>query len=189
MKIERNTISDYIISKDTVLNDYQNMEIFFKAKIEELYNKNNSCCYLYPSKIINQNKYKLSSLANLKNKTGVYIFLNQNSIPVYIGIGGQKIGGGQDLKARISQELRAYVTNKQTTHYSKDSGATLSKNIQEIDSLLNNSIVTPDNSIEKMKVFTVIVIIVGDLNNKYDVLRSRALETICIALFHPQYNK
>ncbi len=178
------------ISKNDILNKYKKFDKYFRDCLDALYGEKNNItinCYL-PCNIINKQKYKLEILKLLEDKTGVYIFIDNENIPVYIGIGGQK-QNKQDLKTRVSQELRAYVTKGKTTSYSKDTGATLSKNIQEIESILQNQKITPDNSIELIKSFSLLTITVGEVTIKSDVLKSRALETILIALFHPKYNK
>jgi len=150
-------------------------------------NENKINCFS-PSALINRSRYKLAILNPLKDKTGIYIFLDSEFVPVYIGIGGQKTNG-QNLKIRLGQELRAHVKKGQSTEYSKDSGATLSKNIQEIDKLLTQEDISADTSIETIKGFKIITLAVGDIDCEKDVLNARALETVLISLFHPKYNK
>jgi hypothetical protein len=184
---------NYSIAKDSILAKYKNIDVFFRDCINALYGEGNTNievnCFLSSNIVVKNSKYKLSILNSLKTKTGVYIFLDNESIPVYIGIGGQKVNAKQDLKVRISQELRAYCQNNVTTNYSKDSGATLSKNIQNIDTLLTNNQVSPDDSVETIKSFSLITIAVGAITDENSVNNSQALETILIALFHPKYNK
>jgi hypothetical protein len=179
------------ISKDNILKKYFQMDDFFKSCINALYGdseKPEIKRYL-PKNIINDvgKDNDLSCLNELSTKTGVYLFL-EDQIPVYIGIGGEK-AEGQDLKTRINQELRAYAKKGVKTKYSKDSGATLSKKIQKIDLLLLNKKISPDVSVEKIKTFKLLVICCGDVSKEKDVLKSRDLETVLIALFHPKYNK
>lgn len=181
------------ISKDEIFAKHSQMNQYFMDCIKALYGESvqgvDIKCF-QPSNIIKDsgnNNYSI--LKGLEKRTGCYVFLNNLQIPVYIGIGGKKVNATQNLKDRLSQELRSYCKENATTSYSKDSGATLSKNIQEIDSKIESKNVTPDESIEMIKSFMIIVIVVGDINKDSDVLKSRALETILIALFHPKYNK
>lgn len=179
-------ITDRIIPKKSILDKYSKMDAFYKSCIDDLYGNSKELeikCYL-PKNIINDagKNNNLSCFNELETKTGVYLFL-ENQTPVYIGIGGEKVAG-QDLKTRIGQELRAYAKKEVETKYSKDSGATLSKNIQEID--LN---ISPDDSVEKIKTFKLLAICCGNVSEKEDVLKARALETVLIALFRPKYNK
>ena len=183
------------ISKEQIQTNYQQMDIFFKNGISALYGDNveenfEVNCFL-PCNIIKEsgkNSYKCFN--TLKNKSGVYLFLNNNTEPVYIGIGGEKLNG-QDLERRLIQEVNVYVKKDSNfkTKYAKNSGATLSKNIQDIDSILENNEVTPDNSIERIKLFSILTLSVGKINDKNSVLKSRSFETILIALFKPKYNK
>lgn len=182
------------ISKNEILAKHSQMNQYFMDCIKALYGE---CvqgvdikCFL-PCNIIKaskQNNY--SVLEDLKKKSGCYIFLNKEQIPVYIGIGG-KVLNKQDLYKRITQELSSYVKkgSNQKTEYAKNSGATLSKNIQEIDALLTNNQVSPDDSVETIKTFGLITINVGSITVKNSVNNSQALESILIALFHPKYNK
>jgi len=188
--MEKYLIGEISITKDKIIGEYKNMDSFYINCIEGLYGKYNKNINFYNlSKIIKQNADNdLTDLKKLNSKTGVYLFVNKTNEPVYIGIGGEKVNS-QDLKTRIGQEFRAYTKKGEVSKYSKDSGATLSKNIREIDNLLENKKNSPDNSIEKIKSFSLITITVGEVKTKKDVLKSRALETILIALFHPKYNK
>jgi len=185
--------NNYSISKESILSKYKKMDKFLKDSIHALYGEDNEIkinCFL-PCNIIGRsgsNSY--SCFISLKKKTGIYLFLNNDDAPVYIGIGGEKVNG-QDLKTRLQQEINVYVQKNSSlsTIYAKNTGATLSKNIQEIDTVLENKKVLPDNSIEKIKTFSILTVIAGDINNKEDVIRARALEMVLIALFHPKYNK
>ena len=176
---------DISISKESILSKYKSINSFFKKCLEALYGKNNSIsinCFLPCNMIKEGTNNDLKVLMPLKDRTGIYIFLDSNSIPVYIGIGGQKINANQGLKARIGQELRAFKNEG-------DTGTTLSKNIQEIDSLLENKKITADESILRIKSFSLLSIDVGDIAIEVDVFKSKSLETILIALYHPKYNK
>jgi hypothetical protein len=185
----------FSISKKALLEKYNLINRYFLDCIMALYGENIQSvdlkCFL-PCTIIKsagQNKYSI--LGEAKKKTGCYIFLNQEQIPVYIGIGGKVANSKQSLYDRIIQELSVYVEkgSNQSTMFTKDSGATLSKNIQEIDSLLTNTQITPDNSVETIKSFSLITIIIGEITCNEAVEKAQALEIILIALFHPKYNK
>jgi hypothetical protein len=189
--MSREINENYPVVKEDILGKYQNMDLFFQECIEALYGKENEIninCFLPRNIIKNKGNNDLSSLGSLEGKTGIYIFLDSESIPVYIGIGGQKVNG-QDLKIRLAQELRAYVTKNEKTKYARDTGATLSKNIQVIDKLLMGNNILPDNSIETIKKFNIIALIVGEINEEENVLKARALETVLISLYGPKYNK
>jgi len=70
----------------------------------------------------------LKPLDEFKDKTGVYIFLDKDKNPVYIGVAGEK-KAKQHLRKRLEQ------------HFNCNSG--LSKNIIEIENLLNNININP----------------------------------------------
>ncbi len=184
----------YFIKKDDILKKYNSINNFYMDCLLTLYGEPKKNITLYPYSPFNIIKPKgdnnYSCLDALEGKTGVYIFIDNKRFPVYIGIGGKKLDG-QNLKTRVSQELNVYVEkgSTQTTIYAKNSGATLSKNIQEIDSLLLNTSILPDNSMKTIKSLYLLVIPVGSISNQTDVTTSKCLETILIALFHPKYNK
>ncbi|PIE80805.1 MAG: hypothetical protein CSA15_01485 [Candidatus Delongbacteria bacterium] len=212
-----------LISKDDILSQYSSMNKYFIKCIRALYGESIDDVKLdkfNPSKIINDNgNNNLSSLDILKDRTGVYIFVNNEKVPVYIGVGGKKVEG-QDLKTRIGQELREYRASEEDTGTTSskeiknielqpnneeidfdestekvksvkkgDTGATLSKNIQDIECLLMNKEITPNESIKKIKSFNLITISIGSIVDKEDVKKARVLETILISLFNPKYNK
>jgi len=178
------------ISKDEILEKYSQMNQYFIDCIRALYGE---CvqgvdikCFL-PCNIINKNGENfLSILDCLKGKAGVYIFMNNDSVPVYIGKGGTSSSinkKAKDLKFRIGQELGS--GNKHNT---------LSNNIITIDSMLSNNTITESESIEHIKCFSLIVISSGDRINDGSLVqdsidRANNLETILISLFHPKYNK
>ena len=184
------------ISKEKILEEYTNIDDFIKEAIEIVYCEKEIDItkheiiktiekYEFGLKIIQEmiEKRKYDALDDLKGKTGVYIFL-KDGIPQYIGIGGEKHDGKDEnrLYTRLTQELRKYDPS------SSDTGATLSKNIQEIETALGN-ITYGVESIEIIKTFDLIVLLVGDITKKEDVEKARVLETVLIALFHPKYNK
>ena len=176
------------ISKKEILKKYCKMDEFFLNTIENLYLNNakkydlNKTIRRKSKKKKTRNNYK--SFKSLQGTVGCYIFIKETT-PVYVGVGGIK--KKQDLAARIAQECRAYVKKGSTCKYSQDSGATLSQNIQEIEGL------SADESMEKIKTFNLIPIIVKNLSDKESAKnlanRTQALEALLIALFDPKYNK
>lgn len=128
---------------------------------------------------------KLNSDSDMRNKTGVYLMLDKG-VPVYIGIGGRKVnkdGKGEGrLLTRIKQEMRDFKFGG-----GSDSGATLSKNIQTIETLLGNK--TDDILAKKIiRNLDLIVFVVGSDNLSQNIKRSINLEIVLISLFHPKYN-
>ena len=166
------------ISKEEILEKY--MDDYYKNIIKALYGEKLDIYDL--DFTINEYKagFTIDDLNNEKGKVGCYIFI-EKEVPVYIGVGG--IGTKKDLRNRVRQELKSS---------DKDTGATLSRNIQKIDALLEHKKkeeVTPENSVNKINTFDLVTITVGKLNDSYSVEKAKALETILIALFHPKYNK
>ena len=181
--------NNYSISKESILAKYTNINSFFKSCINAFYGDYNTGievnCFLPCNIIVNGANNKLSILNILKGKSGVYIFLDSDRIPVYIGKGGtSKKLTGTDLKSRVGQELRAGSI-----------GNTLSKNIIDIESELQNKNISKEFSIDNLiKNFSLLTITVCDrvANNEIDevnILKAEALEMVFIALFHPKYNK
>lgn len=174
-----------------ILEKYQDMNKYFRDIIEAIwgdYDSNNSKLIIkrYDS------SHGIDISEDEVGKTGCYIFLC-DGIPVYIGVGGHKIYKKKkkkqnqnckkknwDLQCRVKQELKKYTNN---------TGATLSKNIKEIDTLLEGKEISADDSVEKIKKFQLITIVVGKRNKKEARENAKKLETILIALFHPKYNK
>ncbi len=183
-------ISDNIIlSKDSILNRYQNLDVYFRDCLEALYGKDNGVdikCFLPCNIINNTGKNSALALNSLIGKAGIYIFLDQDLVPVYIGKGGTSSStadDAKDLKFRINQQLGG--GNRHNT---------LSNNIIEIESLLSNNTITEDESIEYIKSFSLLVISSGDRRKNGSLFQdsidnANTLETILIALFHPKYNK
>lgn len=126
--------------------------------------------------IKNFKKYDLSQLTDLEGKTGVYIFSIGDEV-VYVGRGGVQ---ARDLKYRISQELKANCKASESK-YSVDTGATLSKNIQKIDTK------TPDESVEIIQTMTLKVCFSekSDDNKNYAI----RLEHLLIGIYNPKYNR
>ncbi len=181
---------NYSISKDSILTKYSNIDDYFKNCINALCGEKNTGIkinYFLPCNIIlNGGSNNLSALDALKDKAGVYIFLDSDKIPVYIGKGGTSNElTGKDLKFRVGQEL-----GKGNPHN------TISNNIIDIESKLQNKKITSRVSIDKfIKNFSILTITVCDrvINNneidKVNILNTEALEIVLIALFHPKYNK
>lgn len=164
------------ISKEEILEKYCEMDDYYKNIIKALYGEKLDRYDL--DFTINEYKagFTIDDLNNEKGKVGCYIFI-EDMVPVYIGVGG--IGTKKDLKNRVRQELKSSE---------KDTGATLSRNIQKIDALLEDEEVTPENSVDKINTFDLVTITVGELNSNF-VENAKKLEAILIALFHPKYNK
>jgi len=122
----------------------------------------------------------LKPLDEFKDKTGVYIFLDKDKNPSYIGVAGEK-NAKQHLRKRLEQ------------HFNCNSG--LSKNIIEIENLLNNIKIKPTNNRRILKdlileyVPNFLVIEVGTLEDETAVKRSLNLEKCLIAIFNSKYNK
>lgn len=190
---------EIIISKNKIFNKYSKLDIFFKNCIEVLYGDDNkriekgtyNASEIVTELLNNRNEKGSGSFkfldSLLKDKTGVYIFLD-NKTPVYIGVGGTK--KGNDLKIRVKNECKIYGETKE------ESG-TLSKNIKDIETELGNGneVDSFDKIREKIKSYQIITISVGEMlkpNGKRNIVnihKAEALEKILIALFHPKYNK
>jgi len=162
------------ISKEEILEKYCEMDDYYKNIIKALYGEKLDRYDL--DFTINEYKagFTIDDLNNEKGKVGCYIFI-EDMVPVYIGVGGTEKRG---LKDRIAQERRKFEKEGKG-----DKGATLSQNIQEIDGL------SAEESVEKIKKFQLIAIIVGERDKRCDRYKAQALEAILIALFHPKYNK
>lgn len=164
--------NSYEISQDNILNAYTNLDQFFREIIKLLYQQESSDRI---EKFIAKD-YK-SVRNKFTNKTGVYIFLNEEMIPVYIGEGG--IEKKDDLKERL---------NHQIVRAPKDKAKTLLKNIKDIEELLQNRPIENDEALKMINEFYVLVVITGDMGTEA-VKQTNALETILIALYGPKYNK
>jgi hypothetical protein len=169
------------ISKKEILEKYQDMDKYFRDVIERLY-AGEYASFDLKNIIKESGNNDCSALNFLTGKTGCYMFLCDGGIPVYIGIGGEEVGG-RDLYERVRQQCGK----------GSDSGVTLSQNIQDIDKLFvkkeKKKEITLEYSTNKKKTFYLIPIVVGDVTEEEDVGKAKALETILIALFHPKYNK
>ncbi len=117
-----------------------------------------------------------------KEKTGVYIFLDNDNIPVYVGVAG-KVGGDHDIKQRLQKQFNCDNTN-----------ATLSINIEEIESILQSIQINCPKKKDKKELILkyaskLLVIEVGDISSADEVQKAQSLEILLIALFNAKYNK
>jgi hypothetical protein len=176
------------ISYDTIIDNYNKLNCLFlnviKALYRKAYDESLFCVQSFESKnIINIDAYNtLRELDLYKNKTGIYIFLDENIVPVYIGEAGKQ-GGKHSLKDRLGVQFKCDPSN-----------ATLAKNISTIETLLQNTKVAKNDLQKEMKQLilkyapTFIVISLGDITED-NVKNARAIEQVLIALFNSKYNK
>lgn len=186
-----------LISKDEILTKYINLNEKVKFIIEKLYDDsidehelklfNITIKKIRLSDMIKlniQNSYK--NLEFVKKKTGVYLFLDKDENPVYIGFGGR--GKKEDLKERIKK------------HFSgNESVSKLITNIKEIENYLNNTNLEDTEFKNILLDYTPFLIVIdcGDMyknkismeKNEDNVKFAQALEVILIALFNSKYNK
>ena len=179
------TIENRIMKQD-VIDKIESVCERSKSIINSLYSKYNDllvceCCCIRD--IIENNKAKntrkrFPMLQGVSKATGVYLFINSERVPVYIGVGG--VGKSDDLAVRVRNECKLYPN--------EDSGATLSKNIKENSRLLCNEL--SDEQIKSMICsFKVVVINVGEMNEPESQKFANYLESLLILLFKPLYNK
>ena len=186
-----------VISESEILNKYSNLNEKVKFIIEKLYDDsidehelklfNITIKKIRLSDMIKlniQNSYK--NLEFVQKKTGVYLFLDKDENPVYIGFGGR--GEKQDLKERIKK------------HFSgNESVSKLIRNIKEIENYLNNTNLEDTEFKNILLDYTPFLIVIdcGDMyknkismeKNEDNVKFAQALEVILIALFNSKYNK
>ena len=179
------TIENRIMKQD-VLDKIESVCERSKSIINSLYSNQNDllvikCCCI--REIIENNKAnntrnRFTMLQEVSNATGVYLFINSEHVPVYIGVGG--VGKSDDLADRVRNECKL--------HPNEDSGATLSKNIKENSRLLCNEL--SDEQIKSMICsFEVVVIKVGEMNEPENQKFANYLESLLILLFKPLHNK
>jgi len=176
-----------IISKEQILEKYLNLDDYFKSVIATLYGEETTLtvkmkCFECKNIVNKEGDNDIKILEEYQNKTGVYIFLDNDNIPVYIGLAG-KVGGSHDIKQRLQKQFNCNGTN-----------STLYKNIEEIENILQNSSVPSESMADKKELILefapkLLVIEVGELNINGDVLRAQSLETLLISLFNSKYNK
>lgn len=181
-----------IIRLQTILTEYDALSEYFKSAIKAIFNGESDLFEVIDVKantlITDDNRNNLARLSACKEKTGIYVFLNREDQPLYVGKGGtsrNNDGNAKDLSYRISQELRGYNGNSQNT---------LSKNIMDVDSILYDKQITMEDSINKIKNMKIRILVTGSrLENgtvNIDMIKKvEALETILIALLPAIYNK
>jgi len=171
------------MAKELITDKFDLLNNLFKDvinAIEEDKFSNGTLLCAQPNKIISatsQNNY--DTIISTKETVGIYLFLNSDGLPTYIGKGGtSRSSNGKDLYFRLQQELGS--GNKHNT---------LSNNIKEISN------VSEEQSLELIKSFTLKILILGNRTNSSEninkeiILKSEAIETLLIALFDPVYNK
>lgn len=158
---------------------YKEMKSFYKDCLALLWGKGNKCKKMDISKktffvknIVDDSK----TTKDLRKKTGVYIFLDEKNNTKYIGVGGTT--EGKSLKSRVNQELKKYGTSGPGF----DTGATLSKNIQNIEEI------DAEEAKKIIDEYMIVVLIVGSNKNNYERRQSQSLERLLIALYNPTYN-
>lgn len=177
-----------IISKESILKSYPNLEEYYANVIKKLYGdliQNSNFETYNTSRIIRDKKNDLRSLKNLKDKVGVYIFTNEDCEPVYIGRAGKGRKSEHSLKDRLQKQLNADLSN-----------STLAKNIKEIEGLLqNDKSILGTNDKKKLKELIkkyapkIFVIPVGKLGENKARELAQNLEKILIAVLRPKYNR
>lgn len=178
-----------IISKDEILTKYRNLDKKVKNIIQKLYtidkydkeyqveNFDMRIKKVKIENIINENgknSYK-KYLDFIKEKTGVYVFLDKNNKPLYIGFGGQ-IDKEQSLYERIS--------SKQLS-----SNDTLIKNINEKENCGSDTSKSCERKKLLLKYTSSLIIIDCGIQIEENVRFAQSLEVILIALFNSKYNK
>ncbi len=118
---------------------------------------------------------KYSKLNEYKDCTGIYIFLNADCIPVYVGVGGEK-NGKQDLMKRLTQHFPA------SSH--------LAKNIKETEKVLgiDTSDKTPKEIMLKYAP-ELLIVNIGALSDEDSCRKSNNLEKALISLWNCRYNR
>jgi hypothetical protein len=179
-----------IISKNEILTKYRNLDkkvkniiqiLYTIAEYDKEYQVENFDIRIKKVKIeniINENSNNfLQELYFVNLRTGVYIFLDEYNIPIYIGFGGR--GESNSLKTRISDQLRGNETS-----------TTLVKNIRELEKYLNPNI-SLSNDVKKLLLKYTSSLIVIDCGTQIEknVRFAQSLEVILIALFNSKYNK
>jgi hypothetical protein len=180
-----------IISKETILEKYQNLQPFYVSVISVLYGNGDQdsdfrICEFKTSDIVKEGRNNLRELKVFEGKTGVYIFTDEQHEPVYIGLAGERESSDHSLKERLQKQLNADLSN-----------STLAKNIGEIEGLLKNDPnmqnTRDKNGLKKLiNEYSpkLIVISTGDLNNNEEAReKAQILEKMLIALLRPKYNR
>lgn len=121
-----------------------------------------------------QNKvYKF--LDKIKDKKGIYCFVDSEGNPVYIGQGGSK---KDDIKRRVIVEHKIYP---------EDTGATLTENIRKIEKLFGKNM-NYEDARRLLFDYKVIVIAKNKNDSELTIESLNRIEQILIHLFRPNYN-
>ena len=207
-----------VISEIEILNKYSNLNEKVKFIIEKLYEIDK---YQEEYKVTNEIKIKTilvdkellekskSFSKDYRDKTGVYIFLNNNNIPVYIGFSGK--GKKQDLKKRIENQLSAkdnnysnIVTNiikiekeldyiNLKNHFNNIEDIIVTLKLRE-DYHKKRTEIRPEIDFKELQrillkyTSSLIIVCIGSKENEENVKFAQALEVILIALFNSKYN-
>ena len=176
--------SNIIISYEEIISKYNKLGSFYVSILKGIYGKeaNFSIVPFKTKKFISLNSYNnLSGLDYYKNKIGVYIFLDKNQVPVYIGVAGEE-NSTHSLKDRLQKQLNCNKSN-----------STISKNIAVIETILQNR--EMNNELNALKNLLLeyapnfLVIEVGSIGDNEAAKKALELEVFLIALFNSKYNK
>jgi len=122
----------------------------------------------------------LEKLNPFKKDIGVYIFLDEDNFPVYIGVAAEK-ESKHSLRDRLQKQFNCNLSN-----------STISKNISTIEKIYGNSI--DDETLEKKKLLLLkyapklLVIPIGELNEPENISKALELEKLLISLYNSKYN-
>jgi len=178
------------ISKKSILDAHPSLPKVYKNIINILYTEilqNQDQVKVFEvDKLIKKNgRNDLSPLNEVKDKVGVYIFINKNCEPVYVGLAGESSNSKHSLKGRLQKQLNADLSN-----------STLAKNIRDIEGLLqNNQEILKIRDRKRLKELIckytayIIAIITGELQDDNAIEDAKSLEKVLIALLRPKYNK
>lgn len=208
-----------IISKDTILGRYNNLDTKTRCIIEKLYEISEFDKEYkledfdikikkikIDQKIKNINK-NYNELDFAKKRVGVYIFLNEENIPVYIGFGGR--GNSNDLRDRILNQFSARDNGysnlvEKIIKVEKKVYINLKNKISDIDDLIKkleerkkaikeNQEIIPEIDFSRLQdvllSYTSSLIIINCGGKEEENIKfAQALEMILIALFNSKYN-
>jgi len=173
------------ISKNEIFNKYNNLNTYTKNVINAIYGEevcavDLKCFYSKDIIKINGNN-NIKILNKYKGKTGIYIFLDNDNIPVYIGVAG-KIDSNHSIQDRLQKQFNCHSSN-----------STLSLNIFDTEKSYGNILTNSSKDDKKQLILNytpkLLIINAGDLSCDNDVYTSLALEQVLISLFNSKYNK
>lgn len=170
------------ISKDKILNKYNEFDDYFRKVILSLCGDMNeiNLQYFHTNKIVTVCGNNIKILKNFSNSTGVYIFLDKDNVPVYIGVAGIE-GSRQPLQERLRK------------HFKCRTDSNLSKNIYEIETIYGNKLANTSENDKKQLILDyapkLLIIKVGELGNSVAAKKASSLEILLISLFNSKYNK